>query len=140
EMFIGTSHSSSSSDPYSIWAVDAEDPTRFRGVAIPATASVFQMSLARDGMILACLIGGELWLVDPVTGGSTHLNPNAAAPQGSAHGSFVLTWSNLVGVVPGSLGAAKQLVHFDVTAGAWLPNMAGGVTTAVPTGVGAATE
>src|SRR5690606_38738396 len=70
----------------------------------------------------------------------TLLNQNAPAPQGSANGSFVNPWNNLAGVVPGSGSPARQLDHFDLTTGTWLPNLAGGLSSAVPTGVGCAID
>lgn len=125
EMFVGTT---STADPYNVWALDVSGPTpSWRGVALVAVPgsvsnSMSQLSLGRDGKIVACTVGGFFVEIDPETGVFTPLNASVS-PQGRLNAGSINPWTGMLGGGTGATSNPMQVDFFDPVSNTWLPNL-----------------
>ena len=140
DIFIGTSHTSSTPDLANVWSIDAESASPVLVPLVFLAGSAFAMDLARDGQVIVGRIGGRLYLVDPLVPNQTpnQINVGATAPGSNSNGTGINPWSNIVGNVPGFGTSARIFGGYDVATNSWPVQIP--LDTSVPSGVASSHE
>lgn len=124
EIFVGTTGTAL---PFNVWGLDVSGPTPvWRGIAnvqVPGSSSnaMAQLSIGRDGRIVAATFGGWFAEIDPVAGAWTTLN-TALSPQGRLNAGAINPWTNVLGAGTGASSTPRQIDFYDVASATWASN------------------
>lgn len=139
EIFVGTSHTTSTPDPANVWELDGLAATPTLRPLVFMNGSAFALTMARDNMVLAGRISGQLWLIDPVAATGAQLNVGATAPQSNSNGTALNPWLNVACNVAGYGGTTPRDISFyDVATNTWPVQLT--IDTSVPSGAASSHE